>query len=346
MITAPAMHLLPAPAGINHGGGLLALGGPNLLVCWYSGRTEAGRDAVILCSRSGDGGETWPAPVAVSTPQQRALGAAEAAKSVGNVALVRDGAGRLMMISGEVQSRKVLGLETCRNWRCGRTDFRISTDEGRTWSSPTRLDDDIGALPRSRPIHVDGLGDLIPLYRERRGSVVFRLDLASLAVGRPVVAERQVIPAPVRLLQPSLTVSGAGELLAVLRDPARRYVYVSRYDRATGAWSRAEPSNLANPSSAVELFTDARGRVVLVYNPDHHSREVLSLAFFAGGRRFVRGCDLTDGGAGDSAYPSVARIGPSAWGLAFSVEGKRRMAFMRLDQDFLDACAAAAAATP
>ena len=332
------MVVLPAPTGINHGAGLLALGGGRLLACWYSGRTEGGPDAVILCSRSDDGGADWAAPWVISKPHERAAGAARPAKSVGNVALARDGAGRLVMISGEIQSRRVAGLETCGGWRCGRIDFRISTDDGASWSEPTRLDDRQGALPRSRPIHVEGQSDLVPVYEERGRSSVLRLDLSRLQAGQVPKPATMPIANHGPLIQPSLAWA-QGRLVALLRDPHRREVHVSAFDPAAGAWSMARPTALANPNSAVEAFTDARGRLVALYNPSRKDRRTLRFAASGDGVSFTPGCDLVGRDTvGDAAYPSVAQTGPASWGVAFSIHGKRQIAFMAFDQGFLNAC--------
>ena len=332
------MVVLSAPAGVNHGAGLVALADGDLLACWYSGGAEAAPDVVILCARGAEGGDRWTAPWPVSTPRMRALGAPRRAKSAGNVALARDAAGRLVMIVGEIQSRRLAGLETCRTWRCGRIDFRISADEGRTWSPPTRLDDRAGALPRGRPLRVSGLGDLIPVYRERGEAGVLRLDLDRLAPGVRPEASSMPIPARGPLIQPSL-VATPGGVVAYLRDPRRRFVFVSRLGPA--GWSAAQPTDLENPGSAVEAFRDGRDRVVLVHNPGRRDRQALSLAFSSDGAHFREGCELVPpGAAGDVAYPAVAEMGPGAWGLAFSFDTKRRIAFMRFDQAFLDRCAA------
>jgi predicted neuraminidase len=329
------MHLLPAPAGVNHGAALVALGEDRLLACWYSGRTEAGRDAVILCARSPDGGESWSPPQRVSTPGATDLGGRRPAKSVGNVVLAKDSAGRLVMISGEVQSRPVLGIETCRSWRCGRIAFRVMAD-ARAWSPPTRLDDRPGALPRSRPLTVPGIGDLVPVYREGRGASVLALDLARLQPGRPPSPTVLPIPASGSLLQPSLARQG-GRIAAYLRDRRRRFVWVSWLER--GAWTKPEPTDLPNPGSAVEAFED-KGQIALVYNPSRRDRATLALAFSQDGVHFPRGCVLvTKGAAGDVAYPAVAAVGDGV-GLVFSIEDKRRVAFIRLTRADLDACAA------
>jgi hypothetical protein len=234
-----------------------------------------------------------------------------------------------------VQSRPVLGIETCRSWRCGRIAFRVSAD-GRAWSAPTRLDDRPGALPRSRPLAVAGTGDLVPVYREGRGASVLALDLARLRPGRRPSAAVLPIPASGSLLQPSLATQGS-RVAAYLRDSRRRFVWVSWLER--GFWTKPAPTDLPNPGSAVEAF-EHRGRIALVYNPSRRGRASLALAFSQDGVHFPHGCVLVAKRvAGDVAYPAVAAVGDGV-GLVFSVEGKRRIAFVRLTRADLDACAA------
>ena len=50
---------LPVPAGrVNHAPGIVELPSGRLLVCWYSGTTEANVDTVILGATSSDAGTT------------------------------------------------------------------------------------------------------------------------------------------------------------------------------------------------------------------------------------------------------------------------------------------------
>jgi hypothetical protein len=348
--TPPPIHILPAPARINHGAALISVGRQGLLACWYSGRSEAGPDVVIVCSRSADLGVTWSAPARASRPHERDLGGGAPAKSAGNVALARAAQGRLVMIAGEIQSRRIAGIETCRTWRCGRINFRISLDEGAGWSAPTRLDDRPGALPRSRPQSAPGLGDLIPVYQESRGSSVLRLDLSTLVPGEQPKFAAMPLPGSSHLLQPSLAISVRSaavgpRVLAYLRDRRRRFVYVASLDNGRRRWSPPAPTNLPNPGSATEAFVAPGGAIALIYNPSRTDRRTLALAFSQDGVRFDRGCTLVaQGAAGDVAYPAVAPLdgarGNSGWGVAFSLEGKRRIGFMRLDNGFLGDCAA------
>ncbi|HZZ67785.1 MAG TPA: exo-alpha-sialidase, partial [Phenylobacterium sp.] len=216
-----------------------------------------------------------------------------------------------------------------------------------SWSPPTRLDDRPGALPRSRPLRMADGTDRLPVYREGRGASVISLDLTRLKPGVAPAMRIAPIPAASALIQPSLVPPGrnpatgaAQPLRAYLRDPHRRFVYLSSYDAATNAWSRATPTDLQNPASAVEAFSDGRGRTVLIHNPGRKDRQTLRLDVSNDGVHFPAGCDLVPKGAlGEVAYPAIAELGPGQWGIAFSTNGKRRIGFLRLDQARIDACA-------
>jgi predicted neuraminidase len=146
------------------------------------------------------------------------------------------------------------------------------------------------------------------------------------------------MPDSAGLLQPSLAATPRG-VAAYLRDHRRRFVWMARLDPAAGAWSAPRATDLPNPDSAIEVFNDG-GKVGLVYNPSRKDRGALALAFSDDGVRFDHGCTLVPSRtAGDAAYPAVTPMG-DGWGLAFSIEGKHAIAFVRLDRAFLDACAA------
>ncbi|HZZ89619.1 MAG TPA: hypothetical protein VFE13_14935, partial [Caulobacteraceae bacterium] len=121
---------IPAPAaGENHGAAIAELPSGALLVCWYSGDHEEDWSVRILCSRSLDEGTTWSTPWSAVAPRDRAVGAAAANKSLGNVTLTVTADGRVWMVHGVIQSRPmpVVG-NVCKNWVCGRIDARVSAD--------------------------------------------------------------------------------------------------------------------------------------------------------------------------------------------------------------------------
>ncbi|MTJ83957.1 MAG: hypothetical protein F8N37_23470 [Telmatospirillum sp.] len=351
--TAPETRL-PAPEdGVNHGPGLIALPDGRLLACWYSGSAEADADVRILCSDSADGGDQWSPSVVAVGPGGQAAGAASPNKSVGNATLLLDGRGTLWLIYGVIRrwDWPVIGT-LCRNWRCGRVDARPSPDLGRHWGPAVRLDDDTGALPRGRPLHLPAIGDVLPLYHEGGEDSYLRiLDMAAV----PAAGASSAFPPPSRtvpvpgggIIEPAALPLADGRILLMFRDNRRIAVRMAIADPARGAVSPAVPTDLANPGSPVELFADRQGRIVVVHNPGTGGRDALALAWTRDGVHVRPGCVLVPAGTeGDVAYPAIARTDDGIWHVVYSSDGKRRIRHRRFDDAWLDRCLASGEAVP
>ena len=329
--------VVPAPAvGENHGAAVAALPSGGWLVCWYSGAHEEDRSVRILCSHGSADGARWSAPWTAVPPHDQAAGARAPNKSLGNVTLTVLQGGRIWMIYGVIQSRlwPLVG-EVCRNWACGRIDARVSADGGRTWSAATRLVDLGGALPRAELARTAN-GWLGPFYLEtRQQSFIAELELGAAGA-------RTVRLAPLagwKLIQPALAAAPDGRLRAFFRDQQRQGVYTARFDPATMSWSDVRRTNLPNPGSAVEVFTDDAGRYVLIYNPSHATRDKLALARSSDGAYFTPGCDLSaPASEAVAAYPSVSRARDGAWGVVYSANAKGRVIFVRFTNAWLERC--------
>jgi predicted neuraminidase len=332
--------VLPAPAGqTNHGPGLIELPSGGLLSCWYSGTTEANADSRILCAGSDDQGLSWRPPEVAVAAGEQALGANAPNKSLGNVTLHHDRDGRLWMIYGVIQrwDWPIIG-NLCRNWLCGRVDAKISTDQGRTWSAAIRFDDQVGALPRAKPLSVGTLGEAVPLYLEGEETAFVRiLDLSHIGVGSSPEPGRIDRLAESGLIQPALLLQANGEIRAFLRDSRQRAVFTAVLDVASGRWSQAMATNLPNPGSAVDAFFDDKGAFILVYNPSNRDRSALRLARSADGVHFEPGCDIAVG-QGDVAYPTVIRTADGFWHVVYSSDDKARIRHLRFNAAWLDRC--------
>lgn len=328
---------IPAPAvGENHGAAIAELPSGALLVCWYSGDHEEDVSVRILCSRGSNDGVSWSEPWTGVAPGDKAVGAAAANKSLGNVTLTVTPDGRVWMVHGVIQSRPMpLVGNICKNWVCGRIDARVSSDEGRTWSRAHRLVDLGGSLPRAELKSVQG-GFLLPFYLENAqqslmGKVTLDGDAAKLVATWPLAGWK--------LMQPALVRQPDGRFRVFFRDQQRLGVYVAVFDDASGAWTTPERTNLPNPGAAVDAFDDGAGGYVVIYNPSNTTRDVLALARSADGLHFEAGCNLSlPGSEAVAAYPSVIRGRDGAWRAVYSANAKGRIKFVRFASDWLDDC--------
>jgi predicted neuraminidase len=330
---------LPAPNGkVNHGQAIIETTSGSLLDCWYSGSSEAGEDSQILCSWSQDKGLTWSQPQTIVHPHERAIGAHAANKSVGNVTLYYDTAGRLWMIYGVIQHTNIF----CTNWKCGRVDGKFSTDSGHTWSTAVRLDNRNGALVRAQPLHVDGLGDLLPLYLEtKQKSSIVAMDLGSTPDG--VIPKALAFDIPMNkgdgLIQPVLVQRPDSQLIALMRDAHSKSIFVSAFDSERKIWSTATATNLPNPNSAIDAKIDTDGQIIVLYNPSTSLRNSLKLASSSDGFHFQTGCDLVPVNTqGDVAYPTLIHANDDTWHVTYSSHNKQKVEHIRFDNAWLKDC--------
>jgi hypothetical protein len=241
------------------------------------------------------------------------------------------------MIHGVIQ-RWTLPLigNVCVNWYCGRVDARISLDEGRTWSVPVRFDDQVGALPRAKPLHHPTLGDLVPLYREGpRTAHVRALNLAAVSPGE--VPSSRLLPIPgYDIIQPSLVLLPGGQVRAYLRDSRRTAIRTSLLDPATMSWTPPVATDLANPDSGIDAFTDDAGDIVIIYNPSTSDRRTLAVAASRDGIHFPERCVLVSTDTeGDVAYPVVIRARDRTWHVIYSAWAKTTIRHFRFDSEWL-----------
>src|SRR5438046_6274862 len=139
---------------VQHGSSLIELDDGSLLVSWYAGGKEGGRDSRILVRHSLAGGTSWePTQIAVN-PRECAAESWFSNKALGNTVLFQDKENIVWLFYAAVEFG---------GWSGAHIDYKTSRDRGHTWSESHRLTKGLGDLPRNKPVSLAGCEILLPL---------------------------------------------------------------------------------------------------------------------------------------------------------------------------------------
>jgi predicted neuraminidase len=116
-------------------------------------------------------------------------------------------------------------------------------------------------------------------------------------------------------------------------------IRVAFLDPATTSSSQPVATDLPNPGSGIDAFTDDAGEIFVIYNPSTVDRRTLSLAASRDAIHFRPRCTLVATDAeGDVAYPVVIRAGDGTWHVIYSAWAKTKIVHFRFDSAWLRRC--------
>ncbi len=285
----------------NHASTMAELKDGTLLVCWFAGTKEAGRDVHIYCSRKkGEG--AFSTPVAAVRP-------GEGPKFVGNPSLLLDDEGVLWLFYEAVTIGGHSGAYI---------DYKTSHDGGKSWSRRDRLAGgwlSFGHLPRNKALRISQNRFLLPVYREFTSNYGYVVDLV-LKDGKIQSQKNLVIPGSDHI-QPSLVRLSPTKVGAYLRAKKAKRILFSTLDLMTMKFSPVVATSLPNPDASVDAISDGQGRVILAYNDSETGRTPLSLAISENGFTFTKLRDFRSE-AGSFGYPTLLRTSDGLIHLTYS----------------------------
>lgn len=259
-----------------------------LLCLWYGGSYESADDQALFLSRRPAGRRAWSPPEALIRNSDQ---------PPGNAVIFRDAADRIWVVWGRMESSRPLRRGS--GWGRCRLMYRISQDNGRTWSGDRPVfDETIWALPRNPPIALSDGNLLLPVTghgNESSGPLFLTLQ--------PNSTQWQPAGFGSGGSQPALIERSDGSLLALLR----RSGYIHKIESTDGGktWLAPEPTQLKNPGAGISMARLANGHVVLVFNNSQRSRTPLSIArSLDDGRMWEEPLDL-ESNPGEYSYPCV-----------------------------------------
>jgi predicted neuraminidase len=256
-----------------------------LVAAWFGGTGEKNPDVGIWLSR--EEGGAWSAPVEVAN------GVESASKRYPcwNPVLFQMPDGPLLLFYK-------VGPSPSTWWGM----LARSTDEGKTWSAPQRLPDDIAGPIKNKPILLAGGRLLCPSSTEDNGwriHMEFTTDAGQTWKRTDPLCDGKTQGA----IQPTILRHGE-RLQALCRNRRSGPLWETWSDDGGQTWSKLEPAPLPHPGSGIDGVTLADGRHLLVYNHTTRGRSPLNVAASADGKTWQAALVLEDQ-PGEYSYPAI-----------------------------------------
>ncbi len=293
----------------------------DLLVGYYAGSGEARPDTAygVARRRAGAGGFD-PLRVVADTP----------GKPEGNGILFQNRSGVVLLIYGTMHGRLDGPAGPGVRWRTCDLRMKRSDDSGETWSPVQMIEEDLGHVPRCKPI------------RLRSGEILFGTEYKDgnsriWASGDEGETWQMVGTIPgERNQHPSLIERSDGSILALLRPSGGlRCVLQSTSTDAGRTWSPAERTSLPSPFAALDAVRLSDGRVALAWNRNPEARNPLTLALSEDeGLTWPHVRDLVRG-EGQFHYPALIQTRDGLLHLTFT-NNRRTIDHLVLTPDWIE----------
>lgn len=295
----------PVKSGMAHVASICELADGKLAAAWYSGSKEAAPDvAVYFAVRGSAETDSWSSPrvIADAASSSRELG--RLVRKVGNAVLFLDKNERLWLIYVTMPFG---------GWSASSLNWKVSTDEGATWSKSKRLTlspfFNMSELVRNDPIPLTGGGFALPIYHEllRNYPEIVRIYDDSANGGLRFTKTK--MSESLGLIQPTVVIQGEHSARAFFRSTRNQKKVASETTKDGGkTWSKPGYIDLPNPNSGLNALALPKGGILLAFNDSSENRENLRLAVSKdGGADWKRIATLEDTPGCEFSYPYMIR---------------------------------------
>jgi predicted neuraminidase len=283
-----------------------------LVAAWFGGTAERNPDVCIYVSRNENG--QWTPPVAVAD----GVGFATNRLPTWNPVLFAPKNGPLLLFYK-------VGPAPAKWWGMMTT----STDNGKSWSKPTRLPTGILGPIKNKPVQLSNGDVLCGSSTEGDGWKVHferTSDFGKTWTATLPVNDGKTIGA----IQPSILFLKDGTLEAVGRTRNDKVFQIFSPDEGK-TWGEMALTDLPNPDSGTDAVTLRDGRQLLVYNhnvragSNNKGRSPLNVAVSPDGKNWLATLVLEDQPDAPSgfAYPAVIQTSDGLVHITYTWERKR-----------------------
>jgi predicted neuraminidase len=182
-------------------------------------------------------------------------------------------------------------------------EMMISSDEGKTWSRPSRLPEDIYGPIKNKPVLLQNGELLCPSSTEHDG---WRVHM-EITADNGLTWERTpfINGKEIRAIQPTILMHKEGRIQMLCRSGSSSIL--SSFSNDNGrTWSELAPIALPNPNSGIDAVTLKDGRHILIYNHIIKGRHKLNVAVSDDGIEWKAAALLeNEPEKGEFSYPAV-----------------------------------------
>jgi predicted neuraminidase len=178
-----------------------------------------------------------------------------------------------------------------------------SDNDGKSWSKPCRLPEDIYGPIKNKPV-ILGTGELLcPSSTENDGWRVhmeFTKDNGLTWERTPALNDKNI-----RAIQPTILFHAGGNIQMLCRS-SNSFILSSLSNDNGHTWSELTPTSLPNPNSGIDAVTLKDGRHIVVYNHLTRGRNMLNVAVSRDGQAWEAAALLENEDKGtEFSYPAV-----------------------------------------
>lgn len=264
----------------NHAATLEQLEG-RLLCVWYSGQYEVSSDLILMSSSFNEERCRWNAPKIMLSDD----------RPLGNPVLFKyDGKLYLFYV-------RLLGSW----WDSAQLLFRVSLDDGHSWSQPKAITEELGIMIRNKPIISPDGRIILPAYDEKTLRSLYFISTDGEGWEMRKLRLENVI-------QPSMVFLEDNRILTVFRNPRKGnaiFGLLKDFEQPDSI-KVYTCSNIKNPNSALELLKLKDNRLLLLFNNSEVERTPLSVAVSEDGVYWSLLGDI-ERGLGEYSYPSAVQ---------------------------------------
>ncbi len=181
--------------------------------------------------------------------------------------------------------------------------FKISKDEGNTWSAPFKIPGNLLGPIKNKPVRLNDGKILYPTSFEtpEKWNLYFETSDQNLENWQKTIVDNNNL----NNIQPTVLFHKDGSLQLLCRS--RNKNINESWSKDNGkSWSPVTPTQLPNNNSGIDAVTLADGRQLLVYNPIEKGRNRLAVAISEDGRKWETAAMLEDDPFnGEYSYPAV-----------------------------------------